>query len=303
MLGKIVQPALAFAMRDFFVTIRNPRFLALSIILGAFLIGSGSLIASTTVGLPPPGSLNSPNPFEVWFKGSNGALTGLAFGVSPIVLPFLPILMAIRSLQNDRDQGIFQLSLTKPIPPWGPALGKFAGMYGALAIPTAVMTAGSAVAIQVIAGTPLSGGLVAAYVAGSLLLVGLYLLLTLLVGTLVPHDLVLLLVLPAWVGFNAIRQTGFVITARLATILGAREATTFQPSWLDLSTFTGLHEGFVAPSVPSDLGFVIPMDPSASGDPIRIAVPVLILVWFVVLFVAYAIALQRIAPRQSGRRA
>jgi ABC-type transport system involved in multi-copper enzyme maturation permease subunit len=293
MFDSILQPAIAYARKDFLEAIGDRRLIAVSVILGAILIGTSAAVTTLMVGTPTPGSgaSNIPNPFDVWLNGTSGVLTGIAFGITPVVLPFLPMLAASRGLERDRARGIYQLSLAKPIPPWGPALGKFVGLYAALAIPTAAISAGVVLATYVVAGSFPSGGLLGVFIGANVILVGLYLLLTLWVGAFLPKEFVGSVSLLIWVGFNALEQTGFFITARLMTILGADQAATFQSGWTDLATFTGLYHGLLAPAVPGELRFVV-----GSFDVAQM-VPWAILVWFVSIYFVYAILLWRMPSR------
>ncbi len=292
MLETILQPAIAFAQKEFFETLRSPRFISLSIVLGVVLVGSSAALAAVMVNTATP-----PKPFEVWFKDSNGVLIGIAFGPTAVLLPFLPILAASRILQKDRKRGVFQLSLAKPILPWGPALGKFAGLYGALAIPTAAMSLGVGAMIGLVAGSSVGGGLLAAYVAGNIVLVGLYLLVTLLADTLLQTQFVEPVVLLVWVGFNLLRPTAYFITARLGTLLGANVETTSAFAWTDLATFTGLYQAFLGPSVPPLLGFFSYPVPGGALEIGAQAVPWAMLAWFIGLYAVYAFALLRIPTR------
>ena len=293
MLRTILQPAIAFARKDFFEVLRSPRLITLSIVLGVLLVGSSAALAVVMVNAAKPPNPGAPNPFEVWFQDSSGVLTGIAFGLTPVFLPFLPILAATQVLRKDRERGIFQLFLSKPIPPWGPALGKLAGLYGALAVPTVAISLGVAAAIGVVAGSPVDGGLLAAYVAGNIVLVGLYLLITLLVGSLLQAQIAEPLVVLVWIGFNLLRGTGYLVTARLAALLGADSATTFQVGWTDLATFTGLYQAFLALSVPPSLGFVVSPVPGGGLDFAAYAVPWGLFAWFIGLYVVYALSLVR----------
>lgn len=298
MLNDVLRPAMAFGAKDFLSALRSRRLLVLTVIVGTILVAGSGVLALAMVNTPTEGDEDGgevPDPFEVWFAGTDGVLTGIAFGITPVVLPFLPILMASRNLQRDRERGVFEVSMTQPVPSWGPALGKFAGLYGALTIPTVAISLGCVLAIQLIAAAPVDVGFAVAYVSGSVLLVGLYLVLTLMVGTLLAPEFVAPLVVLGWVGFHLLRQTGAFITARLMTIVGADQATTFQVQWTDLATFTGLHQGFLGPSVPAGLEFV--MAPGAGGSVVTQAIPWAILAWLVSLFVLYALLLRRTPNR------
>lgn len=292
MLERILQPAIAFGVKEFLENLRSRRLIVVSVLVGAILIGvSVALAASLPVLDGVEGEV--PAPLEIWHKGPDGVWAGVAFGLGPVMLPFLSILTASRLLQRERDRGIFQMSLANPVPPWGPALGRFVGAYGALAIPVVAISIGVALTIQMVTGTSLELGFLAAYIGGNVLLVGLYLILTLLVGTLVLVEFVTPVVTLIWFGFNMLRQTAYILLARLSTILGGDEAVLFQVSWVDLVTFTGLYQGFLASWVPPSLGFVaLP----SLDDPLALAaqaIPWGILVWFVALFAIYAITLHR----------
>lgn len=289
MIAKIVQPALAFLLKDFYEALRSRRVLVVFVFVGILLVGASASIA---VAMAAVSENSRPNPFEAWFKSADGVLVGAAFGLTPFLLPFAPILATRRLLQADRDRGIFRLSLTKPVPSWGVAAGKFAGLYGTLATYTALLSLAIVVTIQGVSGASLNGSFVSRFIVGNVLLVGLYLLLTLLVGTLSPPEFVSPIVILAWLGFNAIRSTGFVITARLVTILGADEAATFQPTFADIASFTGLYQGLLAGSVPADLGFIV-----APNSGVIDAIPWALLAWFVGLFILYALTLARIPNR------
>lgn len=292
MLERILQPAIAFGVKELLENLRSRRLIGVSVLVGAILIGGSAALAASTPA-PEGGEGEIPAPFEVWHKGPDGVLAGVAFGLGPVVLPLLSILTASRLLQKDKDRGIYQQSLTNPIPPWGPALGRFAGSYGALAIPAVVISVAVVWTIQVVTGTSVEVGLLAAYIGGTVLLVGLYLLLTLLVGTLLVPEFVAPLVFLIWLGFNLLRLTAYIILARMATILGGDEAVAFHGSGIDLVTFTGLYQGLLAPYVPAGLGFVVFEGP---GDPVSLAaqaIPWAFLAWFVALFIIYARTLRR----------
>lgn len=292
MLERVLQPAIAFGVKELLENLRSHRLIVMSVVVGAILIGGSAVLAANTPAADA-GEDEIPIPLEVWHKGPDGVLTGVAFGIGPVVLPFLSIMTANRLLQKEKDRGIYEQSLTNPIPPWGPALGRFAGSYLALAIPVVAISGGVALTIQLVTGTSVEVGLLAAFIGGNVLLVGIYLILTLLVGTLVLPEFVAPLVVLIWFGFNLLRQTAYIIVARMATILGAEEAVVFHVSWVDLVSFTGLYQGFLAPYVPSGLVFVVVPSP---GDPLSLAVqaiPWALLAWFGALFIFYALTLRR----------
>ncbi|MFQ6012924.1 MAG: hypothetical protein ACE5LS_04700 [Thermoplasmata archaeon] len=282
----------AFLIRDFLGALASRRLLAISVILATLVVVTGVALALVFLGIPTPDDgppEGIPDPLEVWHSGGDGILTSIGFGLIPLLLPALPIALVSVSVARDRSSRLSELALSKPVPPWGPAVGKFIGLTAAASIPTIALSLGSAVAIQVVVGTPLNSELVTAFVVANLLLTALYLALALLLTTMFTPRTVTSLLILIWLGFNAIRQTAFILSARLATILGAEEALTFTTGVTDLVSFTGLYQGVLASAVPPALVFII--SPEASlplAQFASAAMPWASLAWLVGLVFAYA---------------
>jgi hypothetical protein len=293
MFGRVFAPMTAFAIRDFLQALLSRRLLVLSVILGFIIIGTGAALAQSFLGIPPPADPppeGIPNPLEVWHTGGDGILIALGFGLIPLLLPALAVAVANASTAKDSTGRVAELALSKPVPPWGSALGKFIGLIGAVAVPTIVISLGSAVAIQGVLGTSLNSNLVATFVVASVLLAALYVALSLALGALFAARRVGFLMILIWLGFNVIRLTAFLLTFRLTTILGTTEALTFTAMFSDFGSFTGLYQGFLALSVPGNLGFIVPPDPGSALDQFAaVAMPWASLAWFagLILLVAW----------------
>ncbi len=301
MLERIFGPMTAFALKDFSKALLSRRVLAISVLLGIIIIGTAVVLAQFFLSLPAPADPppeGIPNPLEVWHTGGDGILMSLGFGLIPLLLPALAVTIANASTARDRAARISELTLSKPVPPWGAALGKFIGLIGAVAIPTIALSLGSIVAIQGTLGTTLDSNLVATFIIANLLLVALYVALTLVLDTLFAPRTVGILMLLIWVGFNLLRLTPFILTARLATILGADEALTFTVMFSDLATFSGLYQGFLALAVPASLGFILPPDPSLIlAQFAAVAMPWASIAWLVGLTILLAWLRRRVPNR------
>jgi hypothetical protein len=300
MFGRIFAPMTAFAIRDFLRALLSRRLLVLSVLLGIIIIGTGVLLAQFFLSIPPPADPPEgiPNPLEVWHTGGDGILIALGFGLIPLLLPALAVTVANASTAKDSTGRVSELALSKPVPPWGPALGKFIGLIGAVAVPTIAISLGSAVAIQGVLGTSLNSNLVATFVVVGVLLAALYVALTLALGALFAARTVGLLMILIWFGFNVIRLTAFLLTFRLTTILGGDVALTFTAMFSDFGSFTGLYQGFLALAVPGNLGFIVAPDPGAALDQFAaVAMPWASLAWFAGLILLVAWMRQRLPDR------
>lgn len=300
MLERIFAPVTAFAIRDFLLALLSRRTLTLSVVLGVLFIGTGVALAQVFLGIPPPADPPEgiPNPLEVWHKGGDGILTAIGYGLIPLILPALAVSIASASTTKDRAGRVSEVALAKPVPPWGPALGKFIGLIGAVAIPVVALSVGSAVAIQGTLGTSLNSDLVTNFVAANVLVAALYIALTLVLAALFSPRTVTFLMVLIWLGFNLLRQTAFILALRLATILGGDQALTFTAMISDLGSFTGLYQGLLAFAVPAGLGFIVPPDPSMTfGQFAAGAIPWASLAWLVGLILLFA-WLRRRLPNQ-----
>lgn len=288
MLGRTGNAMGAFLLRDMLVSLRSPRLIAASVILGVILLASAWLLGLVASGASAEGAGERP----LWERGSDGALTTLAFVVVPIVLPILPVALVTRNLQRDLTHGDFDLTLSKPVPGAGVALSKAAAIFVAVAIPIVPLSLASAVLIQSVTQGPINGGLLLGFVASNLILAALYLLLALPVGGfLTPRNLPVAALL-AWFVFHLLQPTAFLVLGQLTGFIQSDIAPTFEPMATDAATFTGLHQALLAPYVPATLGFVT-LPASLTAILLQWAP----LVWAIALLVLYSIFLSRVPNR------
>ena len=290
MLGKTAHAMGAFLLRDLLASLRSPRLVAASAIIGAVLLAGAWILGLIAASTPGDGPL--------WQRGSDGALTTLAFAVVPLVLPVLPVALAARNLQQTLSRGEFDLTLSKPALGAGVALGKAAALFADVAIILVPLSVASALLIQSVTEDPVDAGLLVGFVASNLILAALYLLLALPVGGfLTPRNLPLTMFL-VWIGFNLLQPTAFLLLGQLTGFLRIGTLPSFDPMATDAATFTGLYQAFLAPYVPAELGFVtLPGDSASGASPTVVLLQWAPLVWAIVLLALYSHFLARIPSR------
>ena len=259
-------------------------FLAAATLFLAWLVGQSAQQAAVS-GLDPA-------TLQLWQRGSDGALTALAFFM-PVILPLVPVVLARENLESDASAGLLALALSKPAPNQFMAGGKVAGLLAALAVPLIPLSLAAAFLIQAVVGEPVDPLLVAAFIGGNLILAALYLLLGLVFGTLLGPGFVGPLSALVWVGSNLLRTTAFVLLGVLIGAISVDTPLTFEYAWFDILSFTGLYQGIMAAFVPANLMFVIwPIDP---------LLPQVVVwanaVWISGLLLLFAVLLARIPER------
>ncbi len=263
MLGRIFRSMAATALENFRETIASRRIIVASVLVGfAFILSAWAFANSAVLASEAE---TPPTPLALWHMGADGALVSLAYGIAPLVVPLLPIIIAYDTLKKDRTTGFLETAMSRPVPRWGIPLGKFAGIFAAIAIPLVALTFGSAFLIQTIVGAPVPTDFTLDFVASTLFLAALYLSLVLLMGTLLAPSTVPGLYLLLWIAFNTIRTSALIIGGQFLSLLLRGEPLTFRVVWNDLATFTGLYQGLMAVSVPETLNFVIWSGPSNGG--------------------------------------
>ncbi len=291
MLGKIIHPIIAFLLKDFHASIRSRRLAISSLLFGAVILLAAWVLGQAGLGAEGSGGDSS---VPIGERGPDGALSVLAFGIMPLVLPLVPIVLAQESLRTDWATGRIRLSISKPVPKWGMVTGKFLGLFAALAIPLVPLSLAGAFLLQSILGTPADSGLIAAFVGSNMVLAALYLLLALLVGTVFTTRNLPVAMLLLWIGFNVLRPTAFELTGQLIGLLPAGGNIFFEVAWTDTLTFTGLYQGLLALFVPQELEFVVG---PASSSFVPLVVRLSILPWIMGLVALHATFLERIPAR------
>lgn len=253
MLGKLAHPIQALAVKNFLAVMRSPRTVTTSLILLALLILTSWALG--TIAATPPEDEGGTRP--LWQRGPDGVLTTLAFAILPVFLPLVPVAVVGKNLTSDRESGFHELVVSKPVPRWGLVIGKFLGLFGAVAAVLVPVSLAGAYSLQFMTGTPASGGLLIAFVAASMVLGALYILLALLIGvTLGPRSIPPLVFL-AWIAFHAVRPTSFVLLGQILAIVSTQTPPSFSYVWLDAFSFTGIFQGLFATAIPENLGFVV----------------------------------------------
>ncbi len=262
MLG-IFRSIAAVTYKDLMGTLLRPKSVVSAVVVGlvtvvlAWSLAQSALNAAET---EEDSETDSSIPLVLWHRGAEGVLVTLSFGMVPLLLPLVPIIMINDTIQRDRSSRFMETAMSRPVPRWSLALGKCAGVYAAVAIPALSMTLASSLLIQFTLGTGLSLNLVIAFLGSSLFLVALYTCLALLFTTVIAPNGVLSLMLFLWIVFNAISPTAFAVGGQFLLIVPLKEAPLYMASWHDLASFTGLYHGLMSFFVPVHLDFVVRPD-------------------------------------------
>jgi hypothetical protein len=293
MLAKAAYSMSALFVRTLTGSLRSRRLAAASIVLGVVLLVGSWIFGQAALAGPENGTGEAP----LWQRGTDGALTAFSFAILPLALPLLPAALVTRNLQRDLSRGDFELVMSKPIPAAGAALGKSAGMFAAIAIPLVPLSAASALLIQLVAGTPVDGGLVVGFVGSNLVLAALYLLLALVIGTFLgPRDLPAVVLL-AWIGFHLLSPMAFVLLGQFIGFLPMQDPNLFRLTWTDAFSFTGIYHGLLAAYVPAGLGIVTLPDAPSAGSVTTLLLQWAPLAWTLALLTLYSLLLRRIPNR------
>lgn len=282
----------AATLESFRQTITSVRFLVAVILVGAAILLLAWAFANSA--LEATQAESPPSPEAIWHKGAEGALVSLAYGIVPLVIPLFPILIAYDTLERDRTTGYLEAAMSKPVPRWGIVLGKFLGIFAAIAGPAVALSLASAVVVEIIVGESVAADLIFGLAGSMLFLTACYLGLVLLVGTLLTPAAVSGLALLLWIAFNLISPTAVILGGQFLGLLSLEESQTFQIVWSDLASFTGLYQGLLAGSVPESLNFVIGSGSSNGAVPVPYwSVPLGGALWLIALLVPYTFLMTR----------
>ncbi len=282
----------AVAYRDLLTTLLRPKMLITAVSIGivvivaAWFLGNASLDFSQ---LPPPDPPDEPAAPALWQTGGDGALVTLAFGIIPLILPLLPIIVVADSISRDQSSGFFERSLHRPAPRWSFALAKTAGTFAALAIPTTAIFLIAALLIPSVAGSPVTPGLVLVFLGSTLLLLALYASLVLVFAMRFSPGITLTLLLFLLILFTAVSRGALLLGGQFFLVIPIEIPHTFQVSPVDGSNFTGLYIGLLARFlIPPELGFIVtPGLENWPGLMVSWMVPFLIAPWLVLLVVVF----------------
>lgn len=235
-------------------TISRPKTIVALVLVGLAFLLSAWAIAHSTSSISQSGT--PPTEPVLWAEGASGAFATLTFGVAPLLLPLLPVTIAYDALERDRKTGFLEMALSRPVSRAGIALGKYISLFVAVGVPVAGLCVASAVLIESMLGEPISNAFLIGFVSASLLLIGLYLSLSMVLTTILPPGSVLGLTFLLWIGFNAVSSAAFIIGGQFFLILPVKEPS-FQATFSDLISFTGFYLGLIALFIPPSLNFVI----------------------------------------------
>lgn len=280
----------AVAFRDLEGTLLRPKMLITAALVGVVVVVAAWLLANAALAFAttPPPENGEPTPPSLWQTGGDGALVTLAFGIIPLILPLLPIIVVADTISLDQSSGFFERSLHRPVPRWSFALAKAAGTFGALAIPTTAFFLIAALLIPAVAASPVTPGLVLTFLGSTLLLLALYSSLGLVLAIRFSPGITLTFLLFLWILFNAVSRGAFILGGQFFLVVPIQVPQTYQVASIDAGTLTGLYLGLLARFVPPELGFIVtPGLEDWPGLLISWLVPLLNAPWLVFLVVVF----------------
>lgn len=256
--------------RGFFTAKLNPGQYLLSV---AYL-GEAQQVTQVYVNSPRPSGLSSGPDFVVFF---------LAFFLMGFLGPIMAVALSYDAVAKERFQGSMELLLVRPASRLGLALGKFLGTLATVAVPILGPVLAGAGVLTAITGKAPSSGFMLAFVAASLVLLALYVLITQVFSTVArsPGTAVLAGVL-VWLFFNVLYSVvTFLVLSGLHIELGSQEGLRIISISLLLNP-TGVFQALLSLSAPSSLQGSAPT--SFLGLPLWTA-PVAAAAWLIVLLI------------------
>ncbi|MEE9173364.1 MAG: hypothetical protein V3U30_00125 [Thermoplasmata archaeon] len=232
----------------------RPKTVASLVLVGlTFLLLAWAISQAALIPVDP----ESVNPSGLWQRGVNGAFTTLFFGIAPILLPILPLVIAYDTREWESSTGFLEMSASRPVPRSILAMGKVISLYVITALPILALWFVGAILIQLPFGPAVDRGLLLGSLVSSLLGTALYLVLVLVFMVLWTPSTALALSLLLWALCHVLSPTALLLTAQLLLIVPSSVVISFQASFVDVGSFAGLHQGLLAVFVPAELGFVV----------------------------------------------
>lgn len=115
-------------------------------------------------------------PFNPFAQGPDFVLFFIALSFGGLLLPFVAIALSFDSISKEKVQGSADLLLYRPATWRSIAIGKFLGIFVAVALPVAAVNLAAALIITVITGIMPSAMVILGFIAFSLFLVAAYIL-------------------------------------------------------------------------------------------------------------------------------
>ncbi len=180
------------------------------------------------------------NPFA---QGPDFILFLIAFSFGTLLLPFVAIALSYDSISKEKVQGSADLLLYRPAAWRSIALGKFLGVFVAIALPVTVVDLSGVLVIALVTGTWPSFSVTLGFVAFSLFLLAAYILLMQSFSTLAKTaGTAILFGIVVWLAFNLLWSIILaLISIALGFPIGSREYYVFA-SYLGLVNPSALYQ-------------------------------------------------------------
>ncbi len=184
-----------------------------------------------------------PGPVDPFAQGPDFVLFLIAFSFGTLLLPIVAIALSYDSISKEKVQGSADLLLYRPASWRSIALGKFLGVFAAIAVPVTAVNLTGVLIIALVTGTWPSSTVTLGFVAFSLFLLAAYILLMQSFSTLAKTaGTAILFGVVVWFAFNLLWSVILaLISIALGFPIGSREYYVFA-SYLGLVNPSSIYQ-------------------------------------------------------------
>ncbi len=226
-----------------------------------------------------------PNPFA---EGPDFVLFFIALSFGGLLLPIVAVALSYDSISKEKVEGSADLLLYRPASWRSIAVGKFLGVFAAIALPVAAVGIAAALIITAVTGIMPSAMVILGFIAFSFFLLAVYILLTQTLSTIAKTaGTAIILAILLWFVFNVLWSVvQFLVTLASGIAFGSREYFVLG-SYLGLFNPNSIYTNLFALAAPENLAALLGF--AGLGDGI-FALPewspiVAAVVWLVLPFV------------------
>jgi len=217
------------------------------------------------------------DPFSSFFGGPDLTLY-LISSFMAFIGPIFAIVITFDAVSKEKVQGTLDLLLSRPVSRTGVLIGKFLGVFGAVAFPLTLVNLAALGVLGATSGESPTGSFAAAFLGYSLLLVALYVLIQLVFSSLAKTSgTAVLFGVLVWLLFNILYT---VLTTMIGLAIPDAAARHEFGRYSALGSPSAIYSSLVSLAYPGELGAIFGGGTTLGGDVLGAAA----VVWFIGLF-------------------
>ncbi len=191
------------------------------------------------------------DPFGSFFGGPDVTLY-LISGFMAFIGPIFAIVITFDAISKEKVQGTLDLLLSRPVSRTGVLIGKFLGAFGAVAFPLTLVNVAAIAVLGSTSGESPTGGFAAAFLAYSLVLVAMYVLIQLVFSSLAKTSgTAVLFGVLVWLLFGILYS---VVTAMISFAIPDAAARHEFGRYSALGSPSTIYSSLISLAYPGDLG-------------------------------------------------